>query len=203
MEHPLGITAQSPVGRLLQPYEVEQFARPLSQRRTAQAAELAVKEERLLSGEVFVKIGILGQIAHLLAAFHQRRVAPEDLRLAARGRDEPEQDLHRRAFARAVGPQQPVDLPRLHGERQAIHGSEPFPLERDRVDFRQVMDRDGRVWHGRKTGRNLHSNQGEMQMKPVIGQQDGDAPLHRVADLAVFPDEHRFPAGRAGPPGRA
>ena len=68
--------------------------------------------QRLGAGEELVEVRILRQKADLLAAADLAAVAAEDVRLAARGGDQAEHDFHGRALARAVRPEQAVDLAR-------------------------------------------------------------------------------------------
>jgi hypothetical protein len=143
LEHPLRVSAEPAVPGALEPHQFEQLRGALTEFRAAQAANLSIKMERLLTREEFVKIWVFRQEADFLAALDLAAVAPEDSRATRARRDEPEHDLHGRALAGAIWPQQPVNLPRLDLERKMANRRNPLPPKRNRVHFGEVLDRDG------------------------------------------------------------
>ena len=87
-----------------------------------QGEEAAVEVEELRGGEIFVEVGLLGQVAEPAPGVDVPVTAAEDLDLAGVGRDQPEGAFQGRGLARPVGAEKAEDLARCHAQRDALQG---------------------------------------------------------------------------------
>jgi len=140
LQHPFRVAAQPPVAGVLQAHQFQQFSRAIPELRAAQTADFSVEHEGLEAGEIFVKIGILGQKPHVLATVHHRAVAAENLRSPGSRRHEAQHNFHRGALSRAIRAQQSVHLARLHIQGKIFYRKHPFTPEGDRVYLCKIAD---------------------------------------------------------------
>jgi hypothetical protein len=123
LEHAFGVASQPSVASVLETHEIEKFFGAILECVFGHAAELAVEAKGFLSGEVFVKIGILGEEADILPGVDLAGVFAED-RAGAGGRlHEAEEGLHGGGLAGAIGADESIDFAGADAEGDFIHGA--------------------------------------------------------------------------------
>ena len=103
LQHPLGVTGEAASARFGEGGEFEEFFNAFGELGALHPAEFAVEFEGLASGEVFVEVGVLGEVADVFAGVGFEGVFAKDFASAAGGCEEAKESLHGGGFARAVG----------------------------------------------------------------------------------------------------
>ena len=120
----LGQAADDPGQHFFQPGAAGSSQHLLLALRTLDPLELCHKVQILLHGHFRVERRLLRQVAYtgfgLLCLL--RQTEPGHLHLALGGCQIAGEDIHNGGFARAVGPQQAVDLAVRHRKREILHG---------------------------------------------------------------------------------
>ena len=148
LAHPGGVAADRPVALLGEPHVAEDVRGPLAGGLGGQAGEPAGLGDELGRADVRRQGGVLGHVADVpaeLRALRPRDVA-HDLHPAARRGEQAQEDLHERALAGPVGPDQADDPGRdVQGER--VEGDDAGEPLGQRLDADQRR-RGPRQWLG-------------------------------------------------------
>ena len=140
LEHAFGVASESAASGFGEGGEVEEFFDAVGEAWPLHTAEFAVEFEGFAPGEVFVEVGVLGEVADVFAGVGFEGVFAKNLAGAAGGGEEAEEGLHGGRFARTIGTDEPVDLPRVNGERDLVHCSMGGALDGGRELFDEVFD---------------------------------------------------------------
>ena len=148
LQHAFREFSQLHVARRRQAHALEESLHALAPFRGRVSRKSRVIIEQLARGQVIVEIRLLRQIADL--AVHAHVVdRPAAHARRARGReDQPHQQLQRRRFSGAVGPEKSENFALLDLQRQMIERpAHALPPESDRIILGQPRDFDGRRAH--------------------------------------------------------
>ena len=120
----LGQAADDPGQHFFQPGAAGSSQHLLLALRTLDPLELCHKVQILLHGHFRVERRLLRQVAYTSFGLLRllRQTEPGYLHLALGGCQIAGEDIHNGGFARAVGPQQAVDLAVRHRKREILHG---------------------------------------------------------------------------------
>ena len=111
------------------------------EQRLGNVAEPADQLQIFRAGEIGIEVRLFGHISEEPLVFLQigQRIAAIELDAAARGLEQPHQNLDGRALARSVRPEQPEHLARPHFERHVLDRCQRA------IALRQVAD--GKHWY--------------------------------------------------------
>ncbi len=121
LAHALGEAAHPAAQRFLQAH-LDQRALGVGARAPGRhAGQLRHAGDPLQRGQLVVQVLVLGAVADAAARLRRaERLLPEHLHLAARRAEQPDDHLHQRRLAGAVGPEQPDDAA-AHGPAHVRH----------------------------------------------------------------------------------
>lgn len=152
LQHALGVAGEAAVSSFGERGEFEEFVDAVLEVAALHPTELAVELEGLAAGEVFVEVGVFGEVAHVLAGVDFEGVFAKDFAVAARGSQQAEEGLHGGGLAGAVGADESVDLTGGNGEGDVVDSPMFGPLDGGGKVFDQVFNFNGELAH-----RNQHS----------------------------------------------
>src|SRR4029077_5383813 len=118
------------------------------------SAKASKKEQRFRAGEIFVEIRVLREKTNCFAAFDEATVSSKNFGVAACRRHQAENNLQCGALAGAVRPEQSVHFARFDAEVEVLYRDNPASgMERNRKNFGQSVNSDGRISHGESQSR--------------------------------------------------
>src|SRR5258706_1429408 len=136
LPHALAVVVDAAAPDVPELHPIEQLLDLPVERAPAKAQQAAVEAEQLAPLQPLVEGEVLGQVAHTRARAGVAQTGPQEPPIPRRGADEPEQHLHGRGLARAVGAQEAEDLTPRDGQGEVPDrdlGAELLP-ERARLE---------------------------------------------------------------------
>ncbi len=121
--HALGILADGAEAGPAEPDHVDEFIGAVESDASREFEEFAVVVEGLLGVEERVEVGLFGEVSDALLDADVGGGLPENENTTGGGAEEPQENLDGGGLARAVGPEEPEDLPRLDLEGEVVNGA--------------------------------------------------------------------------------